>query len=670
MTVDLQGFIAGYLAEVEEHLSAATKNLVAVDGALRRQSREPRAVRELFRSLHTIKGLSAMVDIDPVVAIAHEMETILRLADQSAGELSRRSIDGLADGLRAIEQRIAAVAAGKPIEPAPPALLQRLAQLQTGRADKTPTRSPAPSLPPAIAAKLSAAEQEQLAQGVAAGRSAWRVDFVPSPSRAATGVNITSVRERMARVADIVKVLPQALPKSDQAPGGLAFAIIALGNDGEALREAAGAESLELLAAPAAAKPTSDAPALNDSGDGSDSATDGSFNRSARLVRVDVARLDDAMEKLSALVVNRFRLQRAVAQLRASGADVRALSEILAENGRQLRDLRAAVMRARMVPMGELLERIPLLVRGLERSTGKQVEVRIDAGHAELDKAVAERLLPAIVHLVRNAVDHAIEPPDERVKAGKNPVGIVEVTCHERSNNRLELAVRDDGRGIDRVAIAKKANKPVPEHNDGLLALLTLPGFTTRDSASSTSGRGMGMDIVRRIAVDELGGQLDLTTERGKGTTFILRVPLTITIVDAFSFVVGVQPFVTPVSSIEEILEIDPNRVIRSPGQTNDRRLALYERRGEAMPLVALDRVFRLPKPAQQPRKAMVVQRNGRPFAFSVDRMLGQQEVVVRPLEDPLVRVVGISGSTDLGDGKPTLVLDLVALCASLSEAA
>ncbi|HEX4461308.1 MAG TPA: chemotaxis protein CheW [Polyangia bacterium] len=147
-------------------------------------------------------------------------------------------------------------------------------------------------------------------------------------------------------------------------------------------------------------------------------------------------------------------------------------------------------------------------------------------------------------------------------------------------------------------------------------------------------------------------------------------MPLTITIVDAFSFVVGVQPFVTPVSSIDEILEIDPSRVIRSPGQTNDRRLALYERRGEAMPLVALDRIFRLPKPAQQARKAMVVQRNGRPFAFSVDRMLGQQEVVVRPLEDPLVRVVGISGSTDLGDGKPTLVLDLVALCASLSEAA
>ncbi len=669
MTVDLQGFIAGYLAEVDEHLSAATKNLVAVDGALRRQTREPRAVRELFRSLHTIKGLSAMVDIEPVVAIAHEMETILRVADRAAGELSRHAVDGLADGLRAIEQRIAAVAAGKVVDPAPPSLLLRLGQLQSDHADAAQSRAPAPALPPAILAKLSAAEQEQLAQGVAAGRSAWRVDFVPSPSRAATGVNITSVRERMARVAEIVKVLPQALPKSDQAPGGLAFAIIVLGDDGEALREAAGAETAELLAAPAAAATPrlTDAPSPFDDVAG---AGDHNFNRSTRLVRVDVARLDDAMEKLSALVVNRFRLQRAVAQLRASGADVRALSEILAENGRQLRDLRAAIMRARMVPMGELLERIPLLVRGLERSTGKHVEVRIDAGHAELDKAVAERLLPAIVHLVRNAVDHAIEPPEERVRAGKSAIGLVEVTCHERSNNRLELAVRDDGRGVDRAAVAHKAGKPVPEHDEALLALLTLPGLSTRESASATSGRGMGMDIVRRIAVDELGGQLDLTTERGKGTTFILRVPLTITIVDAFSFIVGVQPFVTPVSAIDEILEIDPTRVIRSPGQTNDRRLALYERRGEAMPLVALDRVFRLPKPAQQPRKAMVVQRNGRPFAFSVDRMLGQQEVVVRPLEDPLVRVVGIAGSTDLGDGKPTLVLDLVALCASLSEAA
>jgi two-component system chemotaxis sensor kinase CheA len=668
LTVDLHGFTAGYLAEVEEHLSAATKNLVAVDGALRRQSREPNAVRELFRSLHTIKGLSAMVEIDPVVAIAHEMETILRVADEAAGELSRASIDGLADGLRAIEKRVAAVAAGQPVEPAPPALLERLLTLQAGaELHDSDRRTALPPLPAAIAGKLSATDHEQLAQGVAAGRSAWRVDFVPSPSRAATGINITSVRERLARVAAIVKVLPMALPKSDQAPGGLAFAIIALGDDAEALREAAGAETIELLAAPASASGSARAtpPVPFDEGAGRSS-----LNRSARLVRVDVARLDDAMEKLSALVVNRFRLQRAVAELRASGADVRALAEILAENGRQLRDLRASVMRARMVPMGELLERIPLLVRGLERSTGKQVQVRIDAGHAELDKAVAERLLPAIVHLVRNAVDHAIETPEERVRAGKEPSGVVAVTCHERSNNRLELSVRDDGRGIDRVAVAKKAGKPVPDRDDALMALLTLPGLSTRDSASSTSGRGMGMDIVRRIAVDELGGQLDLTTEPGRGTTFILRVPLTITIVDAFSFVVGVQSFVTPVSSIEEILEIDPARVIRSPGQTTDRRLALYERRGEAMPLVALDRIFKLPKPAQPPRKAMVVQRNGRPFGFWVDRMLGQQEVVVRPLEDPLVRVVGISGSTDLGDGKPTLVLDLVALCASLSEAA
>jgi two-component system chemotaxis sensor kinase CheA len=325
-------------------------------------------------------------------------------------------------------------------------------------------------------------------------------------------------------------------------------------------------------------------------------------------------------------------------------------------------------MRARLVPAAEMLERVPLLVRGLARSTGKEVTLDLDPGKAELDKAVAERIFPAIIHLVRNAVDHGLESPAERIRAGKPPGALLRMTCLPRSSNQLELTIADDGRGIDVAALARRAGRPVPTGEEALLALMTLPGVSTVEAATTTSGRGMGMNIVKQAVVDELGGELTVRTERGKGTTFILRVPLSITIVDAFAFRCGHQPFVVPVSVVEEIVEVDPAAITRAPSGKGRAELRMLDRRGTAVPLVRLDGIFHL-EPEQVPvRKAIVVRRNGQPYAFEVDQMVGQQEVVVRPLDDPLVRRPGIVGSTDLGDGQPTLVLDLLSLSATLSR--
>ncbi|WP_437940917.1 chemotaxis protein CheA [Sorangium sp. So ce341] len=706
--LDVNEFVAGYLVEVEEHLSASTANLLAAEAALRAGESNPRAVRELFRSLHTIKGLSAMVGVEPIVDIAHAMETVLRAVDRAAGSLSATSIEVLLRGLRAIEERTRALAGKQPVPPAAPALLDALSALDLAAAPSPP--APTISADPEILAKLGPGERVQLAQGLAAGRRALRVDFVPSPARTAEGMNITTVRERVGKLAEIVKVVPLSVPASDRAPGGIAFALLVLTSaPDEEIARAAGADGVRpltvappvALAVAALAEVEPEEPA----------------DREPQLrgvVRVEVARLDDALDKLSALVVTRFRLARAAADLRARGVDIRDLSEILREHDRQLRDLRGAIMRARMISVTELLERVPLVVRGLGRATGKQVRIEIDAGKAELDKAVAERIFPAIVHLLRNAVDHAIEPTAERRRLGKPEEGVVRVSCFERSNNQLELSVADDGRGIDRALVAARAGRPAPDSDAALLDLITLPGLSTLDQATKTSGRGLGMDIVRRIAVEQLGGELSVSTARGAGTTFTLRIPLTLTIVDAFSFLCGDQPFVTPVAGVEEVMEIDAARIFRGPAPGRARGGAelpalgpargaaelpaagrarggtelpaagrarggtelpaagrarggteLIERRGEVVPLVDLAALFELG--ASSATRALVVRRNGAPFAFGVTRVLGQQEVVVRPLEDPLVKVPGVSGSTDLGDGRPTLVLDLVSLSGRLS---
>jgi two-component system, chemotaxis family, sensor kinase CheA len=300
----------------------------------------------------------------------------------------------------------------------------------------------------------------------------------------------------------------------------------------------------------------------------------------------------------------------------------------------------------------------------MNRSTGKQVRLNIEAGSAELDKAVAERVFPAIVHLVRNAIDHAIEPPAERRARGKPEHGLVTVSCFEHSNNELELRVVDDGRGMDAAEIARKAGRSTPRNDKELLELITLPGFSTVEQANSSSGRGMGMEIVKRIAVGTLGGSLGLRTAPQQGSVFTLRIPLSISIVDSFAFMCGSESFVVPVSMVEEIIELDLAHVHAPPAPRGESGvIRIIERRGEAVPLVSLANLFAMPLGAPA-GKALLVRRNDEPFAFAIDRMLGQQEIVVRPLEDPLVKVTGVTGATDLGDGKPTLVLDLFGLIA------
>jgi two-component system chemotaxis sensor kinase CheA len=300
-----------------------------------------------------------------------------------------------------------------------------------------------------------------------------------------------------------------------------------------------------------------------------------------------------------------------------------------------------------------------MLLRSLIRPGIKEARLEIDVRDTELDKAVADRLMPALIHLVRNAVDHAIEPVVERTRLGKANAGRVVIRCRE-TGNLLELTVRDDGRGIDRAAIENKLGHAVAD-DDGLLDAITRPGFSTREQASETSGRGLGMDIVRRIVVNDLGGELDMTTEAGVGTTFTLRVPLTIAIIDVFSFECGKQPFVVPVAAIEEIFDLADH--VRTEGPTRARgglRMSLLERRGKPLPVVALGDMLEID--GHDAKKALVVKRNGEPFAFAVDRVLGRHEVVVRPIEDVLARVPGVAGATDLGDGKPTLLLDLIEL--------
>jgi two-component system chemotaxis sensor kinase CheA len=664
MTASLQDFLPGYLAEADEHLSLAKENLLALEEKLRAGETHPRAVRDLFRSLHTLKGLSAMIGVEPVVEIAHQMEGVFRVLEREGGRLSQAAVETLIAGLGAIEERVGALSAGRPVPSVPEPLLRKLSGL-TAETSGSISADVLRGLEPALGAQLSAADIEQLRLAINANGRAVRLDFAPSTQKAEAGTNITTLRQRAARLGEIVKVIPTSREPTPEHPGGLVFVVLL----------ASAASDEELVQGLGVPRDALHAITLSDGGEAIADLPEPYAEESDRLtggfVRVSVGRLDETMDRLSLLIIDRFKLARAVKELGAQGADVRTISAVLAENSRHLRDLRASIMKTRLVPMDELLRPLPLLVRGAAKATGKDVKLEMSVAGVELDKAVAERLFPTLVHLVRNAVDHAIEPPGTRLEIGKGPQGTIVIAARSSANHHLELTIEDDGRGIDRRKVAAKAHRRVPQSDADLLDLIALPGLSTRDIATATSGRGMGMDIVRRIITGELRGHLSLKTEEGRGTKFSICVPLSLTIVDAFSLTCAGQVFVVPVSSVDDVLEIEDKDVLLAPAPGRAHAIRLLRRAGHQMPLVSLSHALEMPPTTTAHCKAIVVSRAGEKVAFEVDQLHGQHEVVVRPLEDPLATAFGVSGSTDLGDGRPVLVLDLLALGArALSEAA
>jgi two-component system chemotaxis sensor kinase CheA len=669
--VDLREFVGAFVVEAEELVASANASLLDIEAGSAAGTAKPKAVRDLFRALHTIKGLASMIGVEPIVEVAHALETLLRTADRAGGQLGRAAIDVSLQGVLAIAERVRAVAENRPPASVPRRLIEAIEATEADADTVTVT----PSAGSVWDARLSASERQQLAPALRGTTSAWTLSFLPSDHNASRGVTIATVRARLAELGEIIKVIPRTLRDAAGAQTGLAFDILLVSTAPiEALAEAAATTPAEIVAlVPPPAEPAGAAPAIEPT---ELEISEGAAPIGRAVVRVELSRLDELQDQLSLLIVSRFRIERELTAHAALGHDVRRLREVAELQARQLRDLRRALLKARMVRVAEVFEPLTLLVRSVARSSHKDVRLELDARDTELDKAVADRLLPAMVHLVRNAVDHAIEPPGDRAAAGKPTTGTIRVSCTQIAGNQLELTIEDDGRGIDRAEVARRAKRGI-DSDDVLLDVLAAPGFSTRDTVTRTSGRGIGMDIVRRIAVRDLGGDLSLTTRPGLGTRFTMRVPLTIAIIDVFSFECGNQTFVVPVAAIDEIFELTDTGVTppraTPAGQAAGPAVAgpavagpaiagpivsLLERRGAAMPLLSLGAVLAIDD-GTRARKALVTRRNGEPVAFAVDRMLGRHEVVVRSIDDPLVDVPGIAGATDLGDGRPTLVLDL-----------
>jgi len=374
-------------------------------------------------------------------------------------------------------------------------------------------------------------------------------------------------------------------------------------------------------------------------------------------VRVETGRLDYLMDMVGEMVIAQslVRHNSSLAALQ----DAR-LQRDLAQLTRITSEVQRTAMSMRMIPIGQLFQRTARLVRDLSRKSGKLVELETKGEDTQLDKTIAEELADPMLHMVRNAVDHGVEPPGSRAAAGKSPAAHVRLAAYHQGG-KIVVEISDDGRGLDREKILKKAhqNGLIPEGaqltQNEIFHLIFEPGFSTADQITDISGRGVGMDVVRRH-VQKLRGRIDIESTPGQGTTFYLKLPLTLAIIEGLIVVVGDQRYIVPLFAVQEMFRPTPETLSTVQGREE---MALV--RGRLLPMVRLHRRFGVRPRSEDPCAGVLVvaECEGRPFAVLVDELAGKQEVVIKSLGETLKNIAGIAGGAILGDGRVGLILDM-----------
>jgi two-component system, chemotaxis family, sensor kinase CheA len=377
-------------------------------------------------------------------------------------------------------------------------------------------------------------------------------------------------------------------------------------------------------------------------------------------IKVSTERLDTLINMVGELVTAQLMIADTVS---AGSKSIFELGRKVGHQGKIVRELQQLSMSMRMVPISGVFQKMSRLVRDLSHKAGKSIELVTVGEETELDRSIVDNVSDPLVHMIRNSVDHGLETPEERVKAGKNPCGRVELRAFHQSGN-IVIEIEDDGRGLNKDKILRKAIDngligPGQElSEDEIFKLIFHAGLSTAEKITSVSGRGVGMDVVKKN-VEALRGKIDIRSTLGKGTVFTIRLPLTLAVIDGQVVKVGAERYIVPLNSIVQSLRPEASQISTVEGRSE---MALI--RGELMPILRLHRLFDVPGAQENPAKAlmMIVEEDGRKCGILVDDLLGQQQVVIKSLGGSLGRVLGVSGGAIMGDGHVCLILDVPGL--------
>ena len=642
MSMDLQRFHATYFEESREGLDAMESGLLALEGG----SVDPEVVNSVFRAAHSIKGGAATFGFGKMAGLTHVLETLLDEVRGGKRALAASAVDAMLGSVDVLRALLAEAEHGKQADPATVAAmherLERELGAGTGTAQATAAATPEPD--------------------------GWDIAFTPAPSLFMSGNDPLRILRELEHLGPLqVDARLERLPGFTQLDPLEACIAWDLGLRGKVPRSAiddvfAGVvDDCELdirpqAAAAAAAVATAPVVAATPaaSGTGAPPATPAATAEAESSIRVSVDKVDALINLVGELVITQAMLKQVSGGMDPAQAErLFAGLELLERN---TRDLQEAVIGVRMLPVDAVFRRFPRLVRDLSARLGKQVRLRTVGEGTELDKGLIEKIADPLVHLVRNSIDHGLEAPDVRRAAGKDETGTITLAASHQGGH-IVIEVADDGRGLDRARILAKAQErglQVPENptDAQVWDLIFQPGFSTADQVTDLSGRGVGMDVVRRN-IQALGGEVQLESGIGRGTRVVIRLPLTLAILDGMVVSTGGEILILPLSHVLEALQPQAEDIRTVAGDGRVLRV-----RGEYLPMLSLADHYGYRHEGRE-SLVVVVEGDGQKLALEVEELVGQQQVVVKNLEKNYRRVPGISGATILGDGRVALIVDV-----------
>ena len=632
MSIDIEQFHAVFFDESQEHLDDMEQLLMELDV----EDPDLEQLNSIFRAAHSIKGGSGIFGFDALTGLTHVMENLLDKARKQTISLDVPTVDlflETVDLLKVIldAYRTSSELPQSDIDSGVAALEKALAAADGQAADAPP--------PPAESA---AADDDDID-----GFGFFDDDDDEPAAETAEAADNTENEAAKAEAKDddidgfgFFDDEPQPAASPEEKQGYGFFKPV------EAVAEDAKAASAE--AAKAAAKPAA-----------KKAAAKSAANKEASSIRVDTLKIDQMVNLVGELVITQSMLSMIGDEV--TGAIGQKLQTAIAELQRNTREIQESAMSMRMLPVNMTFNRFPRVVRDLSSKLGKKVDLVIEGGATEIDKSMIEKLVDPLTHLVRNSIDHGVEKPADRVASGKTENGTVILRAAQRGSS-IVISIIDDGAGLSRERILAKATEnglPVtPDMPDSEVWLLIFqPGFSTAAEVTDVSGRGVGMDVVRRN-IEAIGGRIEIDSHKGLGSSFHIHLPLTLAIVDGICAAVGDQIFVIPLVNIIESLQPvkEQLKLIK-----NEHLLWIRE---QYWPLVPIHQMMHVDHAVTNPTKGIVVllESSKRRFAIQVDSLLGQQQVVIKSLEQHYRKVPGISGATIMGDGRVAMILDADAI--------
>jgi len=667
-----------FLAEGEEILEGIGSNLVHLEEGIGSSRINPEIINGIFRGAHSLKGLSGMLGFTKVSDLSHNLENMLDSLRLGKLKLTPTVLDCLFESLDTLNRLILKIGEegndDLPIEEA----LSRIEAILNGGSEKTEAAtSPlaACNISSSITEVLTEYEEHRLLANIEQGDHLYKIRI--SFDLSTFDQDLQNLTAGLSEIGEIITTLPST---GNSPESGIQFTLI-VGSQEKAEKvesvisafESAQLEEIEYTPSESRETPAADekaAPVPQEQNENFVSDIKGL----TRTVRVDITKLDNLMNVVGELIQSKDILKANVktirqAEIPAGLANTFRLATETLE--RKLAELQNGVLEVRMIPIGQIFNRLNRIIRKLSRESGKQIRFLTSGEDTELDKMVIEDMADPLMHIIRNAIDHGIEPPEVRKAQGKPEEGTIELRAYQEGNHVI-IEVEEDGGGIDIEKIRKKAiDKGLISAEEFLdeeeaLNLIFLPGFSTAEKVSEVSGRGVGMDVAKKN-ITALGGMIDIETEIGEGTLFTITLPITLAIIQALIIRCTDQVFAIPLNSVTENLIIPYDTI-----QTIEKR-EVIKLRGRTLPLIRLREAFQLGAPDAPPREKTHIVVAGlaeKKIGIIVDEFIDKQEIVIKSVGKTLKGIPCIAGATELGDKRAVLVLDVGALIEEATQKA